>query len=98
MTAETATRAQIDRWYHVYRAEADVAIPLLEEGAAWLHHHAPALDRVGIVHGDPGPGNFVHDGRRVIAFTDWEFTHLGDPMEDWAYLVNMRGARTMSKR
>ncbi len=36
VTAETATRAQIERWYHVYRAEADVAIPLLEEGAAWL--------------------------------------------------------------
>ena len=23
----------------------------------------PTLERVGIVHGDPGPGNFVHDGR-----------------------------------
>ena len=72
-------------------------IPLLEEGAAWLHHHAPALDHVGIVHGDPGPGNFVHDGQRVLAFTDWEFTHLGDPKEDWAYLITMRGSRTMSK-
>ncbi len=97
VTAETATRTQIERWYHVYRAESEIAIPLLEEGAAWLQHHAPALEQVGIVHGDPGPGNFVHDGRHVIAFTDWEFTHLGDPMEDWAYLVNMRGSRTMSK-
>ena len=94
--ATTATHAVIDRWHGVYRAETDVPIPLLDEGAAWLHHHAPPLERVGIVHGDPGPGNFVHDGSRVIAFTDWEFTHLGDPMEDWAYLVAMRGSRTMS--
>ncbi len=35
--------------------------------------------------------------RGSIAFTDWEFTHLGDPMEDWAYLVTMRGSRTMSE-
>jgi len=97
VSPENATRVQIERWYRVYRSEAGVAIPLLEEGAAWLDHHAPALERVGIVHGDPGPGNFGHDGRRVIAFTDWEFTHLGDPMEDWAYLVTMRGSRTMSK-
>ena len=92
-----ATHAAIERWHGVYRAETDVAIPLLEEGAAWLHHHAPDPERVGIVHGDPGPGNFVHDGARVIAFTDWEFAHVGDPAEDWTYLITMRGASTMSR-
>jgi len=61
-----------------------------------LHDRAPALERVALVHGDPGPGNFVHDGHRVLAFTDWEFSHLGDPTEDWAFLVSMRGARTMA--
>jgi len=91
-----ATHAAIERWHAVYRAETAVAIPLLEEGAAWLHHRANEPQRVGIVHGDPGPGNFVHDGSRVIAFTDWEFAHVGDPMEDWVYLVTMRGASTMS--
>jgi aminoglycoside phosphotransferase (APT) family kinase protein len=96
VTAADATHAAIERWYGVYRSERDVTIPLLEEGAAWLHHHAPRLDRVAIVHGDPGPGNVVHDGSRVIAFTDWEFAHLGDPSEDWVYLVTMRGAHTMT--
>jgi aminoglycoside phosphotransferase (APT) family kinase protein len=92
-----ATHAAIDLWRGVYRGETEVAIPLLEEAAAWLHHHAPAPSLIGIVHGDPGPGNFVHDGSRVIAFTDWEFAHIGDPMEDWAYLITMRGASTMSR-
>jgi len=98
--AAGATHAEVDRWYGVYRAEVaagdGLVIPLLEEGAAWLHHHAPPVERVGIVHGDPGPGNFVRRGDRVVAFTDWEFTHLGDPTEDWAYLVTMRGSRTMA--
>jgi aminoglycoside phosphotransferase (APT) family kinase protein len=94
--ASEATHAQIDRWAAVYRASSPTAVPLLEEGAAWLHHHAPELARVALVHGDPGPGNFVHDGHRVLAFTDWEFSHLGDPTEDWAFLLSMRGARTMA--
>ena len=97
VSATDATHLAIDRWLHVYRRSAPLPIPLLEEGAAWLHRHAPECRSVGIVHGDPGPGNFVHDGRRVTAFTDWEFTHLGDPAEDWAYLVTMRGSRTMSR-
>jgi aminoglycoside phosphotransferase (APT) family kinase protein len=94
---DTATHAVVDRWLAVYRGETEIAIPLLEEGAAWLHHHAPPMERVAIVHGDPGPGNMVHDGSRVIAFTDWEFSHLGDAMEDWSYLITMRGSRTMSR-
>jgi aminoglycoside phosphotransferase (APT) family kinase protein len=95
-SGEDPTHRQIDRWYRLYRTESDITVPLLEEGAAWLHHHAPDPVTVGIVHGDPGPGNFVHDGSRVLAFTDWEFAHVGDPAEDWAYLITMRGAPTMS--
>jgi aminoglycoside phosphotransferase (APT) family kinase protein len=94
---EDVTHTAVDRWYGIYCAESAVAIPLLEEGAAWLHHHARPVDRPGIVHGDPGPGNLVHDGARVVAFTDWEFTHVGDPTEDWVYLVTMRGASTMDR-
>jgi aminoglycoside phosphotransferase (APT) family kinase protein len=90
-----ATHVQIERWADVYRSSSTLPVPLLEEGAAWLHANAPPLARVALVHGDPGPGNFVHDGHRVLAFTDWEFSHLGDPTEDWAFLVSMRGARTM---
>ena len=92
-----ATHAHIDRWAAVYRASTPIPIPLLEEGAVWLHRHAPALQRSSIVHGDPGPGNFVHDGVGVVAFTDWEFAHLGDPMEDWAYVIGMRGMRSMPR-
>jgi aminoglycoside phosphotransferase (APT) family kinase protein len=92
---KTATHRQIDRWTGVYRSASVLAVPLLDEAAAWLHRHAPSFSHVSIVHGDPGPGNFLHDGSTVIALTDWEFAHLGDPMEDWVYLISMRGARTM---
>jgi aminoglycoside phosphotransferase (APT) family kinase protein len=79
----------------VYRRAATTPIPLLEEAAEWLVHHAPPLDRLAVVHGDAGPGNFVHANGQVVAVTDFEFTHLGDPAEDWSFCVSMRGARTM---
>lgn len=93
-----ATGMQVERWRSVYRSAAGEPIPLLEEAAAWLMHHAPPLGRLSVVHGDAGPGNFVHAGGSVVAFTDWEFAHLGDPAEDWAFCVTMRGSRTVPRQ
>lgn len=92
-----ATPLQIERWRGVYRRSSSEPIALLEEAAAWLHQRVPPLDRVAVVHGDAGPGNFVHEGGRVVAMTDFEFAHLGDPAEDWSFCVAMRGARTMPR-
>lgn len=94
-TADAATHLQIDRWAAVYRRSVDEPIPLLEEAAAWLHLGAPPLGRLSVVHGDAGPGNVLIDGDRVVAVTDWEFAHLGDPAEDWSFCLAMRGRRTM---
>jgi aminoglycoside phosphotransferase (APT) family kinase protein len=95
---DEATPGQVERWRSVYRAASPEPIPLLEMAAAWLHHHAPPLDRLAVVHGDAGPGNFVHDGSSVVALTDFEFCHLGDPAEDWSFCLAMRGARTMARQ
>jgi aminoglycoside phosphotransferase (APT) family kinase protein len=96
-TADDATHRQIDRWRSVYREATPVPIPLLEDAAAWLHRHAPPLERLSVVHGDAGPGNFVHHDGEVVAVTDWEFAHLGDPNEDWVFCLTMRGATTMDR-
>ncbi len=93
--AAEATALQIDRWRDVYRSAVDRPIPLLEEAAAWLRHGVPTGGTLGVVHGDAGPGNFVHAGGKIVVVTDWEFAHLGDPAEDWAFCLTMRGARTM---
>jgi aminoglycoside phosphotransferase (APT) family kinase protein len=44
----------------------------------------PVVERTTLCHGDVGPGNFLHDGTSVTALLDWEFAHLGDPMDDLA--------------
>lgn len=94
-TPSDATHDQIDRWAVVYRSSVPGPVALLEEAAAWLHHHAPPLTRLSVVHGDAGPGNAVTGGGAVVAVTDWEFAHLGDPAEDWSFCATVRGRSTM---
>ncbi len=68
--------------------------PEIVYALAWLRRHPPAgVVRTALVQGDTGPGNFVADGGRVTGLVDWEFAHLGDPMDDLAW-VEYRLART----
>ncbi len=89
---EEAVRTQIDHWLQVSRRSAGT-VPLLEEAAAWLGRHLHPTGPTCVVHGDPGPGNFLHDEGNIAALTDWEFVHLGDAAEDWAYFVTVRSRR-----
>jgi aminoglycoside phosphotransferase (APT) family kinase protein len=82
---------QVERWYGVYRDACYLPVPMLEEGRAWLRRHAPEAKRIAIVHGDAGPANFMYKAGAVTCITDWEFAHLGDPVEDWVYMATMRG-------
>lgn len=88
--------ALLDRWDATYRSGlVGEPSPLVEEAIAHLRRTAPATERLGIVHADPGPGNYMHEGGRITALVDWEFTHVGDEYDDWAFLIYMRGRRVM---
>ena len=61
--------------------------PFLRACFAWLRANNPKVaGPPSLVQGDTGPGNFLHNGSRVTAVLDWELAHLGDPMEDLAWL------------
>jgi aminoglycoside phosphotransferase (APT) family kinase protein len=61
--------------------------PLLVFALDWLKRHVPAdPGRMVLVHGDAGPANFLFEGDHLTAMLDWELTHLGDPMEDLAWI------------
>jgi Phosphotransferase enzyme family len=53
----------------------------------WLERNVPDYDGpTRLVQGDTGPGNFMYEDGRVTAVVDWELAHLGDPMDDIAWL------------
>ncbi len=47
----------------------------------------PGLAGTGpvIVHGDFGPQNVLIEGGRITALVDWEFAHVGQPVDDLAW-------------
>ncbi|MBI4300413.1 MAG: phosphotransferase family protein [Chloroflexi bacterium] len=59
--------------------------PAVTELYAWLEENAPKkVERVSLVWGDVGVGNFIFHGDKIVALTDFEQSHLGDPLKDWA--------------
>ncbi len=92
------THIQIEHWRNVAKSAGGPRVPLLDAAEMWLHHHAPHPGRVSLVHGDAGPGNVLYADGEVLAITDWEFAHVGDPAEDWSFCVSMSGSRTMARQ
>jgi len=78
-------RRELAIWKAMYE-ETGRGDPLLDLAFAWLEAHVPDPDdAVVIAHGDAGPGNFLYRDGHVTALIDWEFSHLGDPMDDIAW-------------
>ena len=75
-------------WTRLYREHCPEPDPLIDLGLRQLAEFAPGPpEQVVLVHGDLGPGNVLHDGVRVTGLCDWELAHVGDPMEDLAWIT-----------
>jgi len=78
--------AELGIWQAMYQ-EVSLRDPLIEFALNWLAGNIPeASEPPVVVHGDAGPGNFLHRNGKVTALIDWELCHVGDPMEDIAWL------------
>ena len=90
-TAEDHARLDLAMWARLADEGVLRLDPLVRFAGAWLHAHAPAtVRRTVLVQGDTGPGNFVFEDGAVTGIVDWEFAHVGDPMDDLAWIL-MRG-------
>lgn len=61
-------------------------IPTFEFAVRWMLDHLPEEKQLCLVHGDFRNGNLVVGSEGIRAVLDWELAHLGDPMEDLAYI------------
>lgn len=76
---------EIATWRAMYEETGRID-PLLDIAFQWLECHQPDPDgSVVLTHGDAGPGNFLFANGHLTALIDWEFAHLGDPMDDLAW-------------
>ncbi|MYL08562.1 MAG: phosphotransferase family protein, partial [Acidimicrobiia bacterium] len=88
MAHDDLAQGDMELWARLYREHCAEPDPLIDLGLRQLAEMAPGPpERVVLVHGDLGPGNVLHDGRRVTGLCDWELAHVGDPMEDLAWVT-----------
>ena len=77
------------RQLHLIRSMLDLGgqtRPILELSLRWLSDRVPPLrSGLRLVHGDFRNGNFLVTQTQFCAVLDWEYAHLGDPMEDLAF-------------
>jgi aminoglycoside phosphotransferase (APT) family kinase protein len=89
---------ELDRWESYFYEHRVDPQPVMAEIFAWLRVNQPrTVDRVSLVWGDVGLGNFILRDERIVGLTDWEYAHLDDPMKDWAAGF-MRGLDTLLPR
>ncbi|MGH0029394.1 MAG: phosphotransferase family protein [Myxococcota bacterium] len=87
--ADAADHARLDlaRWAGFSRDLVKEPAPFTRFAIDWLGASPPErVERSVLCHGDAGAGNFLHDAGRVTALVDWEFAHLGDPLDDVAWV------------
>lgn len=76
---------ELSLWRSMYQ-EVGQPDALIDLAFTWLEANLPDFDGpAAMVHGDAGPGNFLFHQGKLSALIDWEFAHLGDPVEDIAW-------------
>lgn len=81
-------RGDIGLWRGLFDEHVPTPAPLLRMALRWLDQHPPEGSVTTVLcHGDLGPGNFMQQEGVVTGLLDWEFAHLGDPMDDLAWLT-----------
>ena len=81
--------ARLDHWEATIEADALGPEPIACAGLRWLRRNLPAGCPLTVVHGDYRSGNFlVDDANRIRAVVDWEMVHIGDPLEDLAWVCD----------
>ena len=81
------TAREIAKWERAFMREKLEDDPLMVEALVWLKKTQPKkVQRISLLWGDPGPGNFLFEGDKIIALLDWDMSHIGDPMSDIGWI------------
>lgn len=76
---------QVQHLHSQYQSQ-ETARPVFELAFRWLREHLPPTVAAVLVHGDYRHGNLIVGAQGVHAVLDWELAHIGDPVEDLAWL------------
>jgi len=84
--SEAVAREEVESLAAGYRGLCLEPHPVLDLAERWLLGHLPPPAPVALVHGDFRVGNIMFDESGLVSVLDWEIAHVGDPIEDLAWL------------
>jgi aminoglycoside phosphotransferase (APT) family kinase protein len=80
--------ADLELWARIAAEKIAPRSAFVDFAIAFLREAFPGEpDRLVLCHGDAGAGNFLHDGAEITGLLDWEFAHVGDPLDDLAWIA-----------
>jgi len=83
---KSPAESELQRIEGTFRSIAPEPHPAFELAIRWLKGHLPSSGEPTIVHGDFRLGNLIVGPEGVRSVLDWELAHVGDPMEDLAWV------------
>lgn len=82
----STARDEIEQYHQTYKTH-NHPHPVFDLAFRWLRDNTPeAVSKISLVHGDFRHGNLMIGPDGVRAVLDWELAHIGDPMEDLAWI------------
>jgi len=79
-SAEAAPRAELERWRQVWEEVRTGPFPVITEVLHWFEAHLPErAAALCLCKGQNGIGEEIWRDDRIIALSDWELAHIGDP-------------------
>lgn len=82
---DAETPDPLDSVWEKYR-RLDDRSPTFDKAYAWLVANRPPPSSDALIHGDLRVGNVIVGPAGLDAVIDWELVHVGDPLEDLAWL------------
>jgi hypothetical protein len=77
----------LQAWESGYYSLIREPVPLVTFACRWLRRNQPPMpERLVLLQGDTGPGQFLFKDGSVRTIVDWETAILGDPMRDLAHI------------
>lgn len=86
LEGKSPAESELQRIEGTFRSIAPEPHPAFELAIRWLKGRPPASGEPTLVHGDYRLGNLIIGPEGVRSVLDWELAHVGDPLEDLAWV------------
>ena len=89
-SAADAVRHEVETWSAIWHEVKSEPFPAVTEALGWLEARLPkAGAALSLCKGNNGIGEEIWRDDKIVAFSDWELTSIGDPCYDWAMSQGM---------